>query len=152
MSYADDIYRFAFHITGNQFDAKDITSETFVRAWAHSSTIQVETLKAYLLTIARNIYLEQLRKRKHLVLANDQNTNPVPGPDIMLESKLKLERIQSFLQTLPEVDRAAFILRIYNDIPYDEIARILELSLSATKVKIYRVRKKIIKYFKDKED
>lgn len=149
MAYSDDIYRFAFHLAGNQFDAKDITSETFIRAWAHNSTIRVETLKAYLFTIARNVYLEQLRKKKHLVLINDDNINPAPGPGKMVESKLKLERIQSFLQTLPEIERTAFVLRIYNEIPYAEIARILKLSLSATKVKVHRVRKKLIKYFKD---
>ena len=141
-SYADDIYRFAFHLTGSYDNAKDITSETFSRAWTHNSTIRVETLKAYLFTIARNIYLEQLRKRKNLDSISE---------DMMLESKLKLEQIHSFLQSLPEVDRTVFILHIYNEIPYAEIARILELSLSGTKVKVYRVRKKLIKYFKDKE-
>lgn len=150
-SYSNDIYRFAFHLTGNYNNAKDITSETFIRAWTHNSTIRVETLKAYLFTIARNIYLEQLRKRKNLVPVNEEIINPIPGPDMMLESKLKLEQIRSFLQTLPEVDRTAFILHIYNEIPYAEIARILELSLSGTKVKVYRVRKKLIKFFKDKE-
>ncbi len=150
-SYADDIYRFALHLTGSYFNAKDITSETFIRAWTHNSTIRVETLKAYLFTIARNIYLEQLRKRKNLDSISEEIINPIPGPDMMLESKLKLEQIHRFLQTLPEVDRTAFILHIYNEIPYAEIARILELSLSGTKVKVYRVRKKIIKYFKDTE-
>ena len=77
--------------------------------------------------------------------------NPDPGPDLLLESKFKLELIHSFLQALPEVDRTAFVLHIYNDIPYAEIARILELSISGAKVKVYRVRKKLIKYFKDTE-
>ena len=150
-SYADDIYRFAFHLSGSYHNAKDITSETFIRAWAHNSTIRVETLKAYLFTIARNIYLERLRKRKNLTSIGEEIINPIPGPDKILDSKLKLEQIHRFLQTLPEVDRTVFILHIYNEIPYAEIARILELSLSVTKVKVYRVRKKLIKYFKDKE-
>ena len=150
-SYADDIYRFAFHLTGNYHNAKDITSDTFIRAWTHRSNIRVETLKAYLLTIARNLYLEQLRKRKNPGSVSEEIINPSPGPDILLESRLKLEQIHNFLQALPEVDRTAFILHIYNDMPYAEIARVLELSLSGVKVKVYRVRKKLIKYFKDTE-
>jgi len=150
-SYADDIYRFAFHLTGNYHNAKDITSETFIRAWTHKSTIRVETLKAYLFTIARNLYLEQLRKKENMDSVSEKTINPDPGPDLLLESKFKLELIHSFLQALPEVDRTAFILHIYNDIPYAEIARILELSISGAKVKVYRVRKKLIKYFKDTE-
>ena len=150
-SYAAEVYRFAFWLAGNRFDAEDITSETFIRAWVHSSTIRTETLKAYLFIIARNIYLQQLRKRKCQVLFNDENTNPAPGPDKVVESKLKLERVQRFLQTLPEIERTAFVLRVYNEIPYAEIARVLELSLTATKVKVHRVRKKLIENLKDKE-
>ena len=148
-TYVGEVYRFAFWLSGNRFDAEDITSDTFIRAWAHNSTIRMETLKAYLFTIARNVYLEQLRKKKRLVLFNDENTNPAPGPDKVVESKLKLERIQRFLQTLPEIERSAFVLRVYHEIPYAEIARVLGLSLTATKVKVHRVRKKLIENFKD---
>ena len=65
-SYAADIYRFAFCLAGDRFEAEDITSETFVRAWVNHSTIRTETLKAYLFTIARNIYLEGKRKTQIL--------------------------------------------------------------------------------------
>ena len=61
-TYALDIYRFAYWLSGNVFEAEDITSETFVRAWTRIGKIRTETLKAYLLKIARNIYLQQLRK------------------------------------------------------------------------------------------
>jgi RNA polymerase sigma-70 factor (ECF subfamily) len=48
------------------------------------------------------------------------------------------------LQTLPEIDRTAFILRVQQELPYAEIARVLELSLSAVKVKVHRTRKKLL--------
>ena len=48
------------------------------------------------------------------------------------------------LQTLPELDRAAFVLRVEHELPYIEITRTLEISLSAAKVKVHRVRKKLI--------
>ena len=56
-SYAAEVYRFAIWLAGDSSEAEDITSETFIRAWAHNSEICTETLKAYLFTIARNIYL-----------------------------------------------------------------------------------------------
>jgi len=52
---------------------------------------------------------------------------------------------------LPEIDRTAFVLRVQNELSYVEIARVLELSLSASKVKVYRVRKKLIATCIDKE-
>ncbi|MCK4823543.1 RNA polymerase sigma factor, partial [bacterium] len=125
-------------------EAEDITSETFIRAWARNKKIRTETLKAYLFTITRNLYLEQQRKRKHLVSLEDDYPDPTPGPDKLVESQHKLLRVQRVLQTLPEIDRSAFVLRIQHELSYAEIARVLGLSLTATKVKVHRVRKKLI--------
>lgn len=61
-TYATEVYRFALWLAGDSLDAEDITSETFIRAWLHNSTIRTETLKAYLLAIARNVYLGQQRR------------------------------------------------------------------------------------------
>ena len=47
------------------------------------------------------------------------------------------------LLTLPEIDRSAFVMRVQHELPYAEIARSLELSLTAVKVKVHRVRKKL---------
>jgi len=150
-SYATEVYRFSAWLSGDHFEAEDITSETFIRAWARSSTIRTETLKAYLFTIARNVYLEKRRKRKNQVALKDDYPDPAPEPDKVVESQLELLRVQSVLQTLPEIDRAAFVLRVQHDLPYDEIARVLGISLSATKVKVHRVRKKLIAGCIDKE-
>ena len=150
-SYVTEVYRFTLWLTGDSSEAEDITSETFVRAWANNSKIRTETLKAYLFTISRNIYLEHLRKRKRQAVLEDIHPDPAPGPDKLTESQHKLQRVQRVLQILPEIDRTAFILRVQHELPYDEIARILELSLTATKVKVYRVRKKLIANCIDKE-
>lgn len=150
-SYANEVYRFALWLAGDLLEAEDITSETFIRAWVHNSKIRTETLKAYLFTISRNIYLQHQRKRKHQVVLEDVHHDPAPGPDKLTESQLKLQRVQRVLQTLPEIDRAAFVLRVQHELPYDEIARVLELSLTAIKVKVYRVRKKLIAICIDKE-
>ena len=150
-SYVTEIYRFSLWLSGNSSEAEDITSETFIRAWVNNSKIRTETLKAYLFTISRNVYLEHKRKRKHQVILEDIYPDPAPGPDKLTESQLKLRRVQKVLQTLPEIDRSAFVLRVQHELPYDEIARVLELSPTATKVKVYRVRKKLIATCIDKE-
>jgi RNA polymerase sigma-70 factor (ECF subfamily) len=150
-SYENDVYRFVLWLSGNPLVAEDITSETFIRAWVHKSKIRTETLKAYLFTISRNIYLQHQRKKKRQVVLEDVHPDPAPGPDKLTESQLKLQKVQRVLQTLPEIDRTAFVLRVQHELPYDEIARVLELSLTATKVKVYRVRKKLIASSIDKE-
>jgi len=149
--YAAEVYRFSLWLVGDSFEAEDITSETFVRAWSRIQTIRTETLKAYLFTIARNIYLEQHRKGKRQVVLNDIYPDPAPQPDKVVESQLDILRVQRFLQTLPEIDRAAFVLRVQHQLPCAEIARVLGLSLPAAKVKIHRVRKKLLASFSEQE-
>jgi RNA polymerase sigma-70 factor (ECF subfamily) len=143
-SYAPDVYRFSYWLAGNGLDAEDITSETFVRAWAKRNTIHTETLKAYLFTIARNVFLEQRRKGKRQVALEDVHADPAPGPETAVQSQLELDEIRRILRTYPECDRTAFILRVQHELPYAEIARVLGLSLSSAKVKVHRVRKKLL--------
>jgi RNA polymerase sigma-70 factor (ECF subfamily) len=150
-SYAHEVFRFAVWLAGDSVEAEDITSETFIRAWTHNSKIRTETLKAYLFTICRNIYLQHQRKNKRQVPLRDIYSDPSPGPDKQTESQIKLQQVRDVLQTLPEVDRTAFVLRVQHGLPCDEIARVLSLSLSATKVKLYRVRKKLIHLCLEKE-
>jgi len=151
-SYATEIYRFAFYLAGDSAEAEDVTSETFVRAWVRRSTIRTETLKAYLFTIARNVYLERKRKRKRQVALEDVHVDPAPGPDVVVESQLELSRVLKVLQTLPEIDRATFIMRVQHELPYAEIARALGLTLTAAKVKVHRVRKKLLAIRAERED
>ena len=142
-AYATDVYRFSYWLCGDAFDAEDITSETFLRAWTRRTHIRTETMKAYLLSIARNLYLERLRKHKPHAELSDRIPDPDPGPGRRSEDRDDLERIKKALQQLKEVDRTAFILRVVHELPYEEIARVLQLSLSAVKVKVHRVRLKL---------
>jgi RNA polymerase sigma-70 factor (ECF subfamily) len=131
--HARDVYRYTFWLAGNPDDADDITSEAFARAWAGRDEIRTETVKAYLFAIARNVYLKGLRQTKRQMDLTQDHTDPRPAPEQMVESKLELHRAMDVIQSFPEVDRAAFLLRVQHELPYDEIARILQLSLTTVK-------------------
>lgn len=141
--HARDIYRYAFWLAGSAEDADDITSETFARAWAGRDEIRTETVKAYLFAIARNLYLKGWRQTKRQTNLNPNQSDPKPAPEQMVESKLELDRAISIIQSFPEADRAAFLLRVQHELPYEEIARILQLPLTTIKVKIHRARLKL---------
>lgn len=151
-SHAADVYRFSFWLSGNAAEAEDMTSETFVRAWVRRSTIRTQTLKGYLLKIARNLYLERHRRAWREIALEDVHTDPAPGPDTLAESRIALREVHAVLQALPEVDRTAFVLRAQHDLPYLEIARVLEISPAAAKVKVHRVRKKLLPRRAESED
>ncbi len=141
--YSVDVCRFAFWLCGNQNEAEDITSETFVRAWGNLDRSRTETVKAYLFMIARNLYLKQRKENGRFVQLEVNQTDHIPNPAAIAEDRIQLRQITDILYTLPEIDRSAFIMRVKYEIPYAEIARILSISLSAAKVKVHRTRLKL---------
>lgn len=142
--YAGDVYRFSVWLSGDPMEAEDITSETFVRAWLHFGSIRMETLIGYLFKIARNVFLTKLRKDRREVVLLDVHPDPSPSPEAISEDHITLSQVNAFLQTLPECDRMAFVLRLEHDLPYGEIARVLEVSEVAARVKVHRTRKKLL--------
>ena len=72
--YAEDVYRFSCWLTGNADEAKDITSETFVRVWLAKNDIRIESVKAYLFAIARNLWLKDKRRKNRFSPAAKKTT------------------------------------------------------------------------------
>jgi RNA polymerase sigma-70 factor, ECF subfamily len=138
--HAPDVYHFALYLSGERGEAQDITSETFVRAWTAPEPIRMATVKGYLFTIARNLFLQGLRKKSRHVELDDQLRDPQPSPYAQAELREELQAVLAGLQKLPEIDRAALLMRAFDEMPYDEIARALGISLASAKVKIHRAR------------
>jgi RNA polymerase sigma-70 factor, ECF subfamily len=138
--YAPDVYHFALYLSGERGNAEDITSETFVRAWTSPEPIRMATVKGYLFTIARNLFLQGLRKTSRHSVLDDDLRDPQASPYTQAEKKEELDAVLAELQKLPEIDRAALLMRAFDEMPYEEIAQSLGISLAAVKVKIHRAR------------
>jgi RNA polymerase sigma-70 factor (ECF subfamily) len=138
--HAPDVYRFALYLSSERSEADDITSETFVRAWTSPQPIVMATVKGYLFTIARNLFLQGLRKKSRHAALDEDLRDPQPGPYRQAEQKQKLDSVMAELQTLPEASRSALLMRAVDGMAYEEIAQVLGISLAAVKVKIHRAR------------
>ena len=141
--HAQDVFRFAYWLSGSRSEAEDITSETFVRAWAGAEDLRMNTVRAYLITIARNLYLQSRRRAGREDSLDVDVADHGPGPDEQAERRDELNQVRAALQKLSEGDRAALLMHAELELPYDEIARGLGLSLSAVKVRVHRARLKL---------
>lgn len=144
--YAADVYRFALWLSGNPQDAQDITSETFVRAWTAPGEPRMETVKGYLLTIARNLHRKQWRRAwRQEALGELGETTPDEAvePDESAARQEDFERAMAAVQTLPEPDRTVLLLRAEEDLSYEEIAAATGLTAAAAKVRVFRARAKL---------
>ena len=138
--YAGDVYRFAHWLSGNAEDARDITSETFVRVWTADAEPRAETVKAYLFTIARNLHRKQWRRASRMEPIAEDMIDPAARPDVAAADREELDRTMAAIQALPEVDRTVLLLRVNDGMSYEEIAAITGISAAAAKVKVFRAR------------
>lgn len=142
-AYAGDVRRFALFLSGDASLADDIVSETFIRMWNARARVDLATVKAYLFAIARNLYLHERRQAKRLAPIDADMSDPQPDPQQRMSARLELGAVLEALQTLPEVDRSAVLMRADAGMSYEEIARTLGTSVAAAKVKVHRARLKL---------
>src|SRR5262245_33823764 len=128
--HAPSVFRFAHYLSGSRADAEDITSETFVRAFSSDTEIRSPTVKAYLFTIARNLFLHERRKSARLDSLDETLAAENQDPARTAEQRDELRKVIARLQILPEIDRAALLMRTLDAMSYEEIAQTLGLSLS----------------------
>jgi RNA polymerase sigma-70 factor (ECF subfamily) len=137
--YGPDVYRYVFYLSGNAAIAEDVAAETFLRIWSSERPVRLASVKAYLLAIARNLYLQELRRRGRIVELDPENL-PDSSFTRDAESRAELRVVLAELQQWPEAARSALLLRAVDGLPYEEIAAMLGISVSSAKVKVHRAR------------
>src|SRR5688500_1368901 len=138
--YHRDVYRFALFLTGDPARADDLSAETFLRAWTAREAIRQDTIKAYLLTIARNLYRDQLRSKRQFVELEDTIEDNRPSLDVYVEHRSAIRRVRTAMRRVPRSDRRALLLYVYREMSYAEIAAALGITVGATKSRIRRAR------------
>jgi RNA polymerase sigma-70 factor (ECF subfamily) len=142
--YFQDVYRFSVWLTRDTTRAEDLASETFIRAWGRRDRLRTETLKGYLFTIARNIFIKQQRVINTSEALDEEMRDGAPDPHRTASARMDLDRVGRVLSRMPSSDRLALVLRSEQSLPYEEIARILEISAGAARVKVHRARRRLL--------
>jgi RNA polymerase sigma-70 factor, ECF subfamily len=145
--YADDVFRFSLYLSGNWALAQDLTSEAFVRAWTRDVPVEVATAKAYLFTIARNLFLDSLRREPpQAELSASLTATPGASAEVREELRQTLED----LKQIAEGDRSALVMAVFEDVSHDEVARALGVSVGAVKSRIFRARMRLVELRQDR--
>jgi RNA polymerase sigma-70 factor (ECF subfamily) len=134
------VYRLALFLTGAPDQADDLAAETFVRAWTARDRLQYATVRAYLLTITRNLYRDQLRASRHFVELHESLATAAPPPAERVERASTLREIRARLPGLAAGDRRALLLYAVCGLSYADVAGRLGISLNAVKSRIARAR------------
>ena len=138
--YYPDVYRFALFLTGDVARAEDLAADTFARAWTARDRIRQETVRAYLLTITRNLFRDHLRTARPHVTLDERVEDGAPTADVRVERAAALHQIRSRLRHVARGDRRALLLYVVREMSYSEIAAALGVSVAAVKSRIFRAR------------
>lgn len=150
-TYKNRLYWHIQRLISSEDISKDVLQETFIKAYQNFSKFKGESkLYAWLYKIASNEALQELNKIKKIPKIDTSHTE-VYLENEMADSKGKdAEEIevllQNAIQKLPEKQRLVFTLRYYDDLPYEEISKILDMSIGTLKTNYHYAKEKIEEY------
>ena len=135
----------------NVDDAHDIAQQVFVRVWRSAARYEASAkFTTWLFTITKNLVFNEMRRRnrKREVSMDEQQDehhreHAAPSrqnPDTVVQRDELEAAIDRAIRGLPDRQRLAVSLRRYEDMPYEEICKILGMSLSAVKSLLFRAR------------
>ena len=157
------IYSFCYQFFRDRDIATEMTQETFLRAFRYIKKYDPsKKFSTWVYSIAKNICIDEKRKmdRSRTVPIEDvspssfqsshqgQHLKDPSQISLQLEDRMLLE---SAIAQLPDKYKAAIILCYFQELPYQEIADILGLSLNLVKVRIFRAKKQLLEILKEKQ-
>jgi RNA polymerase sigma-70 factor (ECF subfamily) len=152
--YQGEVYGLTLRILGRPEDAEDLTQETFLRAFrALARYDPTRPFGAWLHTIASRLCIDHHRRNRAKLVSLTQPeegtageertleiTDPSDRPDEQVEKSELARRLDALVAQLPPDSRAAILLRHQQDLPYEEIARVLGVPIGTVKARIHRAR------------
>lgn len=146
--HMNDMYNYLVQLSGHPQTAEDLLHDTFLKAYECLESYRGERVRPWIFRVAYNTYIDWYRKDKRLIntdpqLLDNLNRGTVASPEQDYIFKETVLHWSQELHSLPDKSRQIIILRDYYDFTYQEIADILNLSLSTVKVRLLRARQKV---------
>jgi len=152
--YQSLVVGFCYRLLGNREDAEDIAQETFMRAFSAIGRFQPRAkFSTWLLTIAKNLSLNLLRDERrrgrdvHVATVLEQEMQAVelvpsddPRPDETLRQDERADRVRRALFELSDIHRSIIVLRDFEGMTYEEIAKVMRCRKGTVKSRLSRAR------------
>ena len=147
------VYNVALRMMNHSEDAKDISQEVFLKLWRTLAQYQFDAaFSTWLYRLTQNVCIDFLRKQKRqqhvsLTFSDDKDEGKelsVPDPEPLPEERVifneKQEAIRAAMNALPVDFREILELRVVQQLPYEQIAQIMDLPVGTVKSRLARAR------------
>ena len=152
LRYQEKVYWVARRFMNDHDNADDVTQEVFTKAYGSLNEFRAESsLYTWLYRITVNIALNSLRRQKireffRFEEVFDSADTQSVAPDEAVEKQEARALIEEAIARLPAKQKAVFVLRYYEELPYGEIAKLLKTSVGGLKANYFHAVKKIQEY------
>jgi RNA polymerase sigma-70 factor (ECF subfamily) len=149
--YQEKLYWLVRRMVVDHDDANDVLQNVFIRVWKGLENFREDSqLYTWLYRIATNeslTFIEQQKKRTSVSLSDEESglSNKVRASDHFDGQRLEW-KLQLAIQQLPEKQRIVFLLRYNDEMPYEEMSKVLETSEGALKASYHHAVKKVEDY------
>ncbi len=150
-TYWSEVYNFVLKRTNNETDAEDITIETFSKAFDKLATYKADfAFNTWLLTIAKNIHIDMIRKRKSSQIVEIKEgddffykniVDETPSIEDRLINEQNLQTLKNHIKQLKPHYQQIIQLRYFQELSYNEISHIIHEPLNNVKIKLLRAKK-----------
>jgi RNA polymerase sigma-70 factor, ECF subfamily len=157
-AYQSPVYNLAYRMLNNSGEAEEAAQEAFIRAYTRLDSYNPEhKFSTWMLSITSNYCIDIIRKRRALLLSLDEPLPPHPalmsdnskGPEAQMMINEQQDMVQTLLNELPEDYRQAVVLRYWYDLSYEEIAEMMDTTVSAIKSRLFRARRQLAEVSQD---
>jgi RNA polymerase sigma-70 factor (ECF subfamily) len=135
------VYQLCYRYVGNHEDAADLAQDVFIRAFKGLKGFKGQsTLATWLYRIAVNVCLNRMAlktPRAEALDSRDREDQRAERPDLTLLREERAAEVRAAIRQLPRKQRATLILRVYHDLPHEQIAGILGSSVGAAKANFF---------------
>lgn len=151
-AYQRPVFNLAYRMLSNVDEAEEAAQEAFIRAYTRLSSYDpAYKFSTWLLSITSNYCIDLIRKRRVQLLSIDEPLAPNPalmsknekGPEAQSVRSEQREVVQTLLEELAPDYRQAVVLRYWYDYSYEEIAQVMDTTVSAIKSRLFRARRQL---------
>ena len=156
-----NVYNLCLRMSGNPEDAMDLSQEAFLKAWRGIGFYKAESaFSTWLYRLTSNVCIDFLRKQKRrptvsLTVEEEEAAveleveDTAPSPEEQVLHTERSQAVADAMGLLEEDFREVLILRVVEDLSYEEIAEIMDLKVGTVKSRLARARLKLKKLLED---
>ena len=151
--HQDRVFGFILRMLDTRDEAMELTQDVFVKAWQALPGWRPEArFSTWLLQIARNAALDQLRRRRVVQFAPLDDgmdvADTAPGPEARYASRQRQALLENALQQIAAEHREILLLREIEDLSYAELAAVLGIAEGTVKSRLARARAALLQHFR----